>query len=220
MKKINKMKTLLSVALCVFTLMTAIAQNDEQAKKLLDDVSNKMSSYNNVFIEFDYVLNNKSEDVQQKMSGDVLLQGEKYVVNLFGSKQIFDGSRTFTIIPENEEVNISNADIDGGNTFTPSKFYSFYKNGYTFKLGELKKIKGKQVQFVKLIPIDTNSEITSIFVGIDTKYKHIFQIIENGKNGTDTVLTANNIKTDQTFEKDYFSFDEKKYTDLNYIINK
>jgi outer membrane lipoprotein-sorting protein len=180
MKKINKMKTLLSVALCVFTLMTAIAQNDEQAKKLLDDVSNKMSSYNNVFIEFDYVLNNKSEDVQQKMSGDVLLQGEKYVVNLFGSKQIFDGSRTFTIIPENEEVNISNADIDGGNTFTPSKFYSFYKNGYTFKLGELKKIKGKQVQFVKLIPIDTNSEITSIFVGIDTKYKHIFQIIENG----------------------------------------
>ncbi len=220
MKKSKKMKNLLSVTIAVFICITAIAQNDNKAKILLDDVANRMSSYDNIFVEFDYVLNNKSEDVEQKMSGDVLLHGEKYVVNLFGSIQIFDGTKTYTIIPENEEVNISEEDIDGTNTFTPSKFYSFYKNGYSYKLDEIKNIKGKQIQFVKLIPIDTNSEVISIFVGIDMKNRHIYQIIENGKNGTDTILTAKNIKTNQNFENDQFSFDEKKYKDLNYMINK
>ena len=213
------MKNLMSVIVVVLTFVSAIAQSQEDPRLLLDKVSKKMSSYDNVFVEFEYVLDNKSEDVQQEMSGDVLLQGEKYVVNLFGTKQIFDGSKTYTIIPENEEVNISVADIDSDNTFTPSKFYSFYKNGYTFKLDELKKISGKQIRFVKLIPIDTNSEIKSIFVGIDLTDEHIYQIIENGKNGTDTILTAKNIISNQKFEEDQFSFDEKKYKDLNYIIN-
>ena len=219
MKKNKIMKKLISVIVVVLTFVSTVAQNQEDPKLLLDRVSKKMNSYENVFVEFEYVLDNKSEDVQQEMSGDVLLQGEKYVVNLFGTKQIFDGSKTFTIIPENEEVNISRADIDSDNTFTPSKFYSFYKKGYTFKLDELKKIKGKQIRFVKLIPIDTNSEVKSIFVGIDLKDEHIYQIIENGKNGTDTILTAENIITNQKFKEDQFLFDEKKYTDLNYIIN-
>jgi len=219
MKKNKVMKNLMSVIVVVLTFVSAIAQSQEDPRLLLDKVSKKMSSYDNVFVEFEYVLDNKSEDVQQEMSGDVLLQGEKYVVNLFGTKQIFDGSKTYTIIPENEEVNISVADIDSDNTFTPSKFYSFYKNGYTFKLDELKKISGKQIRFVKLIPIDTNSEIKSIFVGIDLTDEHIYQIIENGKNGTDTILTAKNIISNQKFEEDQFSFDEKKYKDLNYIIN-
>lgn len=219
MKKNKVMKIFINVIVVVLTFVSAIAQSQEDPRLLLDRVSKKMSSYDNVFVEFEYVLDNESEDVQQEMSGDVLLQGEKYVVNLFETKQIFDGSKTYTIIPENEEVNISVADIDSDNTFTPSKFYSFYKNGYTFKLDELKKINGKQIRFVKLIPIDTNSEIKSIFVGIDLTDEHIYQIIENGKNGTDTILTAKNIISNQKFEEDQFSFDEKKYKDLNYIIN-
>ena len=132
------MKNILSLALVIFTFFTAFSQNGEEAKKILDQVSNTMSSYNNVYIEFDYVLENKTEDVQQDMSGDVILQGDKYLVNFFGSTQIFDGSKTYTIIPENEEVNISVADIDMNNTITPSKFFSFYKSGYTYNLDKRK----------------------------------------------------------------------------------
>lgn len=196
------------------------AQNDSAAKDILDKVSSTMSAYDNLSMDFDYVLDNQAEDVQQEMSGDVLLEGNKYVVNLFGTQQIFDGSTTYTIIPENEEVNISGADIDGDNTFTPSKFYSFYKSGYTYAMDELKTINGKKVQFVKLTPIDSDSEISVILVGIDLKSNHIYQIIEIGTNETRTVLTASNIKTNQKIDQGLFVFDEKKYEDLNYMINK
>lgn len=204
----------------VFCISAALGQNDLAAKTILDAASGTMSSYNNISMDFDYVLDNTAEDVKQEMSGDVILEGEKYVVNLFGSTQIFDGSKTYTIIPENEEVNISDADIDEANTFTPSKFYSFYKSGYSYALGDIKQVNGKKVQYIKLTPIDSNSEVSQILVGIDTKTNHIYQIIEIGMNQTRTILTANNIKTNQPIEGSVFVFDEKKYEELNYMINK
>ena len=196
------------------------AQNDAAAKDLLDKASSTMSSYNNLSMDFDYVLDNQAEDVKQEMSGDVVLAGDKYVVNLFGTQQMFDGSTTYTIIPENEEVNISGADIDEDNTFTPSKFYSFYQSGYTYTMDELKSIAGRKVQFVKLTPIDSDSEVRVILVGIDLKSNHIYQIIEIGINETRTILTASNIKINQEIDGGMFIFDEKKYEELNYMINK
>ena len=67
------------------------AQNDASAKSLLDKTSSTMSAYNNLSMDFDYVLDNRAEDVTQEMSGDVILQGEKYVVNLFGSTRCMTG---------------------------------------------------------------------------------------------------------------------------------
>ena len=209
----------IGLLLTVFSSSIVLAQNEETAKSILDKASGTMSAYSNLSMDFDYVLDNKAEDVKQEMSGDVILEGEKYVVNLFGSTQIFDGSRTYTIVPENEEVNISDSDLDEENTFTPSKFYSFYKSGYTYSMDELKQINGKKIQFVKLTPIDTNSEVTNILVGIDGKTNHIFQVIEIGANQTRTILTAKNIKTNQEINGAVFAFDQKKYEELNYMIN-
>ena len=202
------------LVLTVFWSNLAQAQSDQTAKSILDKASSTMSAYRNLSMDFDYVLDNKAEDVKQEMSGDVIINGEKYVVNLFGSTQIFDGSKTYTIIPENEEVNISDEDLDEESTFTPSKFYSFYESGYTYKMDELKQIGGKKIQFVKLTPIDTNSEVTNILVGIDTKTNHIYQVIEIGVNQTRTILTAKNIKTNQQMNGSIFAFNEKKYKEL------
>ena len=215
-----KLKIGLSFIMAILFINVSIAQNDEAAKSTLDEASATMRGYKNISMDFDYVLDNKAEDVKQEMSGDLILEGEKYLVNLFGSTQIFDGSKTYTIIPENEEVNVNDADIDEENTFTPSKFYTFYQSGYTYNMSELKQVNGKKVQFVKLTPIDTNSEISNIMVGIDTKSNHIYQIIEIGTNQTRTILTAKNIKTNQQIDASVFAFDEKKYEDLNYMINK
>lgn len=203
-----------------FMAMTLVGQNDAGAKALLDKASNTMSSYKNLSLDFEYVLENKAADVEQSMSGTLVLSGDKYLVNLFGTTQLFDGSKTYTIIPENEEVNISDMDVDDDNAFTPSKIYSFYKKGYTYTMAEKKTLKGMAVQFVRLTPMDSNSEVDSILVGIDTKTNHIYQIVEIGKNDTQTTLTAGNLKTNQTLDAGTFSFDEKKYEAMNYLINK
>ena len=53
--------------------------------------------------------------------------------------------------------------------FIPSKLLTFYKEGYTLEMGKLQNIKGKKIQFVTLNPIDSNSEIIMVELGIDVK---------------------------------------------------
>jgi outer membrane lipoprotein-sorting protein len=86
-------------------------------------------------------------------------------------------------------------------------------------MGDLKQINGKSIQFIELTPIDTDSEIANVIVGIDTKTNHIYQVIEIGVNETRTILTAKNIRTNQQINGSVFTFDQKKYEELNYMIN-
>ncbi len=195
------------------------AQTETAAKALLDEVNKTMKSYKNIYIDFEYALDNKAEKVQQKNVGNATLEGDKYRVNLFGTTQIYDGKKTYTIIPDNEEVNISLLDEDNDNSFTPSKFYSFYQKGYRFSMLSAKDNPGKNIQMVQLTPIKLDSETQKIVIGIDSKTKHITQITETGKNGTQTKLTVNKFLTNQTLKPDTFTFDAKKYKSLGYIIN-
>lgn len=204
-----------------FTLIYTIGfgQNDANAKKLLDGVYKTIEGYDNVFIDFEYELYNVKEKVEQKNTGNATLQDDKYKVNLFGTTQIFDGKKTYTIIPDNEEINISNYEEESENTLTPSKFYSFYQKGFNFKMLDKKTVDGKTIQNVELIPIDGDSDTDHIVIGVDMTKNHIYNIVETGKNGTKTTLTVKKFLTNQNLPQDTFSVDTKKYESQGYLIN-
>ncbi|WP_411768491.1 LolA family protein [Winogradskyella sp. A3E31] len=194
------------------------AQSDSNAKALLNEVSTKVKSYNNIALSFKYELSNVSENINQETKGDVTIEGDKYLLNVLGITRIFDGKTLYTISPEDEEVTISSDNSDDESTITPSKMLSFYEDGYTYKMDILQNVKGRKIQFVKLTPIDTNSEIKHVLLGIDATTKHIYNLIEVGKNGTKTTLTVNSFKTNEPISKTLFTFDASKYKD--YYINK
>ncbi|WP_335965380.1 outer membrane lipoprotein carrier protein LolA [Galbibacter sp. PAP.153] len=194
------------------------AQKDPKAKALLDDVYNKVKSYDNIYIDFKYALDNSAENIHQETKGDVTIQGDKYVFNYLGATKIFDGSKTYTIIPENEEVIIEANEGDSEGNITPSKMLTFYKEGYNYSWDILQDIKGRKIQFVKLTPIDSNSEIKEILLGIDAQTKHIYNLIEVGSNGTKTTITVNSFKTNEPISKSMFTFNQAKYDDLGYYI--
>ena len=214
------MKKISFITLILFTFFTAFSQNGTEAKKLLDDVSSKMKSYDNIYIAFDYILENKDADVEQVFEGDVILQGENYLVNLFDTTIIFDGDFSYTIVPENEEVNVMRSNRDNNETISPSSLLTFYQNGYTFSSGEKRKINGKQIQFVDLVPIDTDSEVISVEVGIDARKLHIYSVREIGNNNTHTIITVKELRTNQKLEQNTFTFEEEKYKDDGYTINR
>ncbi|MGB5359956.1 MAG: outer membrane lipoprotein carrier protein LolA [Eudoraea sp.] len=211
------MKYSILIMALVFTGIFAQAQSSDKAKALLDEVYNKVMSYDNIAVNFKFALHNSEADVDQETRGDVTLEGEKYLFNYLGSQQLYDGAKVYTIVPENEEVTIEDKSEDE-NTITPSKMLTFYKTGHNYEWDILQNVQGRKIQFVKLIPIDTNSEITSILLGIDAETKHIYKLIETGKNGTITTITVNSFKTDQQLSKTLFTFDENKYKEEGYYI--
>lgn len=190
----------------------------QDAEGLLNEVYNKTKSYNNISIDFKYVLQNTSENIHQETRGDVIMEGDKYILNILGITRIYDGKTLYTISPEDEEVTISSDNTEDETTITPSKMLSFYKDGYTYEMDIVQNVKGRKVQYVKLNPIDTNSEIKQVLLGIDANTKHIYNLIEIGKNGTKTTLTVNSFKTNEPISKTLFTFDKSKYGD--YYINR
>lgn len=201
----------------LFASFTSTAQNATKAKALLDEVYNKVKSYDNIYIDFKHSLNNTEANITHDTRGDVTMQGDKYLFNYMGSQQMYDSKKVYTIVPENEEITIEDKSSDE-DTITPSKMLTFYKQGHTYAWDILQNVQGRKIQFVKLTPMDTNSQITSILLGIDIETKHIYKLIETGNNGTKTSITVNSFKTDQTLSKTLFTFDEDKYKNEGYYI--
>lgn len=206
-----------TITLVLLTLaFSSFSQN--KGKALLNEVSQKVKSYQNISIDFKYVLENTAERIKQETRGDVVLQGDKYKLNILGVTRLFDGKTLYSINPEDEEVTISSQNEDSDDDITPSKMLSFYENGYTYAMDIEQNVQGRKIQYVKLTPIDSNSEINYILLGIDAQTKHIYTLIQIGKNGTKTTLTVNSFKTNEPLSKTLFTFDATKYKD--YYINK
>ncbi len=199
-------------------IITSSGFAQDKAKALLNEVSTKVKSYNNISVGFKYELNNVSENINQETKGDVTIQNKKYHLNVLGVTRIFDGKTLYTISPEDEEVTVSSDNTEDEGTITPSKMMTFYEEGYNYKMDILQNVKGRKIQYVKLIPIDSNAEIKHVLLGIDATTKHIYNLIEVGKNGVKTILTVNSFKTNQAIPKTLFAFDENKYKD--FYINK
>ena len=95
---------------------------------------------------------------------------------------------------------------------------NFYREGYLILWDKLQSDYENKVQFVKLIPSDSNSDIDYLLLGINISNNNISKLIEIGKNKTKTILNVNSIVFDPVIEKDIFIFDENNYTD--YYIEK
>ncbi|MDB2493838.1 outer membrane lipoprotein carrier protein LolA [Flavobacteriaceae bacterium] len=194
------------------------AQNrDPDAQTLLNEMSAKVNEYDNMVLEFKYALDNSEENIHQDTRGDITLVGDNYVLNILGVTRIFDGEKLITISPEDEEVTISKQNTAEENTITPSQLLTFYEEGYNYKMDIIQNVRGRKIQYIKLNPIDSNSEISYVLLGIDTNTKHVYNLIEIGSNGTKTTLTINAFKTNQPLSETLFTFDAAKYSD--YYIN-
>jgi outer membrane lipoprotein-sorting protein len=211
------MKKFLAIIM-LLTISVSTQAQDKRAKNLLDQVTAKIKSYNNIVIDFKYTLTNTKENINQESKGNVTLQGNKYVLNFMGATKIFDGKKTYTIVPEDEEITISSVNDADEKAITPNKMLTFFNKGYKYVWDIQQNINGRKIQLIKLIPNNTKDQRKEILLGIDTQTKTIYNLIEVGKNGTRTTLTVNSFKTNQPLSKNQFTFVAGKYP--NYYINK
>ncbi|HWR94694.1 MAG TPA: outer membrane lipoprotein carrier protein LolA [Flavobacterium sp.] len=199
-------------------LSVSIQAQDNKAKELLNKVTTLVKSYDNIVIDFKYSLYNAKENINQNSKGNVTMKGNQYVLNFMGVTKIYDGKKTYTIVPEDEEVTISTVNENDDSAVTPSKMLTFFNSGYKCTMDKLEDIKGRKIQYVKLIPTNAKDQRKEILLGIDVQTKHIYNLIETGKKGTKTTLTVNSFKTNQPLSKNQFTFVASKYP--NYYINK
>ena len=194
-----------------------LSQNTEAARKLLDEVSGKISSFKNMKFDFTYVLENRPENIRQETNGSVTISKDLYRINFLGFEQLFDGKMTYTIVPENEEITISDPEEESEFGINPSEILTIYKKDYAYQWDIKQNVMGRPIQFVKLIPNEENKELKYLLLGIDMRTKLIYRLIEIGRYDTRTTLTLKNFKTNFILGDDFFLFDKNEFPD--YYIN-
>ncbi|WP_242529658.1 LolA family protein [Psychroflexus sp. ALD_RP9] len=214
---IMKSTFLTSLTLLLFLSFNIKAQSDTKAQNLISEVLSKVKSYDNIQVEFSYILENTQEKLKQETRGSLSLKNEKYLLNLMGTTQLFDGEKIYTIIPEDEEITISSYNPENDNQLTPSKMLTFFEEGYIYKNDILQNKDGRKIQYIKLIAKDSEADMQEALIGIDQMTKHIYNLIQSQDNGTRIEIRVTKFKPNQPLSSNMFSFDESRYPD--YYIN-
>ena len=206
------------IVLLIIPFCIVYSQDQEKSRLLLDKVSKNMLSKENMSFEFAYKLENSKEKISQEIVGNAQISGEKYKLNFMDIQQIYDGHKTYTIIPENEEINIDSGDGNSDLMIKPTNLITFYTSGYGYEWDIKQIVMGRTIQYVKLLPIEENSDVKYLLIGIDINNLSLHKIIEIGKNGTNTTLKIINQSYNTAFPKNHFKFNPESYKD--YFINE
>lgn len=212
------MKKLIMIALA-FSGFTAVGQQDPEAKKLLDKVSETTKSYDNIALDFTVSLENKAANIPAStMAGNIMIQGEKYALELEGNQQICNGERIWRVLPDEEVVETMTVDDLEEDGLTPSRLLTMYENGFKYKLGDRKPHRMYEVQLVYLFPEDAASvPYTNVELAVDVDKNQIVYLMEKGKDGTITTYEIVTFRTDLDVDDSAFNFDESKYPGYDII---
>jgi len=219
-KYYNMKKIILLFIVGVISNTIAISQNSIEAEELLNKVSENIKSYDNIYINYTYTLFNLEEDINQTNKGSFVTEDDKWKFVMLDVTRIFDGEKLYTISPDDEEVTISTQNPDDESTITPNKMLYFYEEGYNFEMDIVQYVGRKKIQYVKLIPMDSDAEIKYILLGVDVEFSQIYKVIETGINDTQTTIAIVDFEVNLPLEESLFVFDKEKYFDeLNYYEN-
>ena len=220
------MKKAYTLLILILNTLVIFSQNDPKAEELLNKVSENIKGYESMYININHNLSNLEEDIDQTNKVSFVKKGTKYNVKWNNITFIYDGEKLFTINPDDEEVTVSTEYLDEESTITPNKILTFFEDGYEFKMDITQDVTvldyyeqrtRKLLQYIKLIPIDSESEIDYILLAVEKKNNRIYKSIEKGKNGTTTTYTITSFEVDLPLDDDLFLFNKKEYKD--YYIN-
>lgn len=203
----------MAVTLFAFTANTAIAQpSNKAAKELLTEASQKLKSYDHIYIAFDYSFENTrvQPPVTQNESGSIAIKGDDYHLYFMGAEQIRSGSKLYTILEADQEVQVTTYEESDDQGMTPSSILNLYKEGYSYKMGKSYKKDGKTIQEVQLKP-KASEEIKEIVVAVEKDSKKIVSLTQHGTNGTVTTFKITSFEPNKNLPANHFSFNKKDY---------
>ena len=184
------------------------AQYAETAFKTAVD---KLKSYDNIEIAFDYNMINIDAGVYETMEGFGFMQGEAYKLHIMDQDIICDGTTIWTYNADAEEVMISDVDPDSGSS--PMSIIKSYYDNITAKIvdeaGIIKKIEVK--------PLLTDDNIERLIVTLNTNTMDIKDLHVFDKNKNEFVYVINKFVTNQKLPADFFTFKKSDYPDAEII---
>jgi len=215
------MKQLMISLMAFFLIFTSIVLNaqsrDKQATEILDEVTQKTKSYSTINLEFSYQMENPDANINEITTGNAVMKGDKYRLDIAGQTIISDGSTVWTVLSDAEEVQVNDA-ADGDDVFTPTKMLTNYTNQYKSKLiPKVTTLHGKNVHALELTPNEKKS-FDKVNLYIDKNKMQLYQIEIFDTNGSKYTYKITRFETNKAVDEKMFVFTEAEFPGY-YVID-
>lgn len=191
----------------------ANAQNDANAKKVLDEVSAKIKTFKGITANFSYTTKDRNKAVKGSAKGIINIKGQKYYLKQGASEIFCNGAKVWNYNGE-DEVTVADVDNEDNKMLTPQKLLSnFYDKDFTYKLLSSAGTSHEIVMY----PTDKRKNFKQVTVYVDKTKKMILkaQVIDKSDNIIEFSLT--NVNTNATLPDSKFMFDAAKYPGVEVV---
>jgi len=213
------MKKLVWTVVLGISTLCSFAQNDPAAKKILEDVAKKYSTYKTIQSDFTLAVVDANKKGYSD-SGIMYFNKPKnqYAIILNDQQIISNGKSVWNITNDIKEVQITDAENDNS-SIGPNNLFTFYQNGYKYKLLNEEKVningKVEDLKVIELAPIDTKTNYTKIKLRVN-KNNHIHDVTIFDKSNNQFNYSIQSLYLGKNLSDKLFTFDKSKYP--NYEI--
>lgn len=213
------MKRLVLVGMILFASVFSWAQQVSKAKEILDQVSEKTSSFTTIKADFSFSMKNVEMDINEQNEGSIKIKGKKYLVDLpdVGIDVFCDGKTLWHYMKDGNQVTISNLEDAGNDLMDPSSLFTIYEKGFDSKLIAEKKVGSKVLYEIDLFPETDEYEVEKITLLIDKATMMISSAQLYGTDGNVYGIKVKKIETNVELADTEFVFDASKYPDVELI---
>lgn len=199
------------ILLIISIIALSFGLKAQNAETIFREAVDKLKSYDNIEIVFDYNMINTEAGIYETMEGIGYLQGDAYKLKIMGQDIICDGSTTWTYNADAEEVMISEVDPDGGGS--PISIIESYYDNITAKIVE----DGGFTKKIEVKSLISDENIDRLIVSLDSQTLEIKDLHVFDKNKNEFVYDITKFVTNQKLPADFFTFKESDYPDSEII---
>lgn len=195
----------------MFLFPCVIFAQDQKAKTILDQLSNKTKSYTSIKAKFTNTFSSTVTDINESQSGTLYLKGDAYRLEMEAQTIICDGETNWIYLPNDEEVNITEID-DEENELNPSKIFTIYENGYKYKFV---REDGKNYH-IDLFP-EESGPFAKVELFINKSKMQISSFTMIDKQGSHFKYVIDSFVTNKEMNNDFFMFKTSDYPNVDVI---
>jgi len=164
-----------------------MAGQDPAARKILDKLASQAQEDYPVKVSFDYTYESLPENQHNTESGTLVLQQDKFRLSVGESDVFCDGKTVWNHMESVNEVYISDPEENNADDefflSNPSDLFTFYQEGFKYRLTRELSYEGNDCYEIDLFPNDLNKSYHTIKLLISKKDHRLLSAQALGKQG-------------------------------------
>jgi outer membrane lipoprotein carrier protein len=219
MYKFSNMKKSFILGSILFLITSCLnAQQDPDAKKILDRVSEKNRQYSTIQVKFEFSIENRRDNRKSSTTGQLKIKGNKYYMESMGTQVYCDGKTMWSYAEDNNEVTISEPDTSSDDFIeNPALIFDFYNREFKYHLVGESRLDAGWMYEIDLFPKNLDQPYSRFKIYIKRDADELYMVKAVGKDGVDYAAYIKNPKYNEPLSDDTFIFKPEKYKGVEIV---